>query len=265
MKTIRRGLLLAALWMPAIPMVFADTSSRDVQKAATICQAGSKALGTGNLEKAREEYQKALAAVAAYPEAHMGLATIHMKQGRFDEALRAYEKARDGFAEMGDVLFDIQVKKFQSTQRQITELRDTLNQYKSALGKTVGTTDAHVQQQITEIENSISNLEAIQMPSQSAKREPPGEIFFYIGNAQFRLGRFEEAQKSWERCAERSPKFAMVHNNLAVAYWKTGQFDAAKQALARATELGFPVNPQFKADLEKAAAAAGKSDGAARP
>ena len=57
-------------------------------------------------------------------------------------------------------------------------------------------------------------------------------------------------------CAAKSPKFSMVQNNLTVAYWKKGRFDDAKRALARAQELGFPVNPQFKTDLEQASAAA---------
>jgi hypothetical protein len=44
----------------------------------------------------------------------------------------------------------------------------------------------------------------------------------------------------------------MVHNNLALAYWKAGRLVDAKASLARAEELGFPVHPQFKADLHGA-------------
>jgi len=82
------------------------------------------------------------------------------------------------------------------------------------------------------------------MPVRGEAREAPGEVWFQIGNAQFRLGRLDEAIVSWETCAKKSPKFAQVHVNLAVAYWKQGRFDEARKALARATELGFPVNPR---------------------
>lgn len=41
----------------------------------------------------------------------------------------------------------------------------------------------------------------------------------------------------------------MVHNNLAIAYHGMGRSAQAREHLARAEELGFPVNPQFKEEL----------------
>ncbi len=84
---------------------------------------------------------------------------------------------------------------------------------------------------------------------------PPGEFHFYVGNAMFQLGRVDGAVESWERCRDAKPRFAMVYNNLALAYWKQGRLDDAVAALDKAGELGFPVNPDFRADLTRASAA----------
>ena len=38
----------------------------------------------------------------------------------------------------------------------------------------------------------------------------------------------------------------MAHNNLAVALFYQGKKEAAREALRRAKELGYPVNPDFE-------------------
>jgi tetratricopeptide (TPR) repeat protein len=115
---------------------------------------------------------------------------------------------------------------------------------------------AQIQRQIAQLQDAVHNLEAVQMPAHTDTKQAPGEIDFYIGNALFRLDRPDEALASWESCATKSPNFALVKINLAVAYWKKGRFDEAKSLLAAAEAQGFPVNPHMKADLESAAAGA---------
>ena len=55
----------------------------------------------------------------------------------------------------------------------------------------------------------------------------PGELHFYIGNALFNMNRLDEALEAWETCARMTPRFSLVYNNLAVAYWKKGRLDRA--------------------------------------
>jgi len=153
---------------------------------------------------------------------------------------------------------DLQAKRYTETQRTIATLRDNLRNLQSAQTQNSARAEpTQIQREIATIEDQIHRLEAVDMPSRDKPTEPPGEIYFHMGNAQFRLNRIDEAITSWETCALKSPKFAMVHNNLAVAYWKKGRIGDAKKALTHAKELGFPVNPQFVADLDKAAASAG--------
>ncbi len=245
---------IAVLALQAVPAP-AETKARDLQRAASSCDLGNKALNAGDVKKAQEHFQKALELVPAYPDAHLGLGNVLMKQGRFAEALKEFETCRDSFGVIGDAIFDLRVQQYQAVQHQLTTYRDGLSTLRTELNSAKGD-PAMVQKEIAEVEDSIGKLEAVEMPTKGTAKEAPGEVWFHIGNAQFRLGRMEDAVASWETCAAKSPKFAQVQVNLAVAYWKKGRFEDAKKALGRAADLGFPVNPQMKADLDKAAAAA---------
>jgi Flp pilus assembly protein TadD len=105
------------------------------------------------------------------------------------------------------------------------------------------------------VQARIQVLETMQPPSSSAVREAPAEVLFFEGNALFNLKRLPEAIAVWEAAIARDRKQPLVQNNLAVAYWMTGRLDDARTAMERAEKLGFKVNPNFRADLERAIAA----------
>jgi len=235
----------------------APAAFNDLRRAAGECQEGTKLLMANDVAKAKERFGKALALVPTYPDALLGMGHVDMKEGKYEAALASYEGARDGYRELGESIMDLQAKRFTETQRTIGTLRDNLRNLQSAQTQNSTRADpTQIDRQVATIEDQIRRLEAVEMPSRDKPTEPPGEIYFHMGNAQFRLDRIDDAIASWETCAAKSPRFAMVHNNLAVAYWKKGRLDDAKKALAHAKELGFPVNPQFVADLDKASAGA---------
>lgn len=225
--------------------VLAGPKPGDLNKANRHCQAAVRLLKAGKVDQAREKFEKALALVPTFPTAHIGLGDLAMSEGRFEVALEEYTKARDGYADLGSLFYKLQAKRYADAQKEITSYRDTLSQPNG-----IGFTNL----QRSSIENRISQLESITAPEKGQMDEPPGEIYFKIGNALFRLGRLDEARQAWETCAEKSEKFALVHNNLALLHMQAGEYEAAKRELARAEELGFKVNPQFKADLEKRSA-----------
>ena len=158
-----------------------------------------------------------------------------------------YQLARKGYAEIGAALLDIQSKRYNATADQISSLQDSINSLSSTPNPS-----PQLSLQISQLENAIAQLQAVQPPDRSNVGQPPAEIYFYIGNAQFRMGMLEDAVASWERCVELNPKYAMVYNNLALAYWQQNKLDEARASLATAEELGFPVNPQFKKDVQQA-------------
>lgn len=253
MRSATRVKLPALMILPFLLATFqvqAEIDSQAVRKAGTLFSRGDRALQSGNVEKARTLFEKAVAALPEFPQAHMGLGHIAMSEKRFDEALAQYIQAREGYPKMGAALFEIQSRRYADAQRQINDLRDSINQLR---GQGAGSSNQQdVEYRVAQIENSISRLEAILPPDRDSAGEVPAEIWFYIGNAQFQLGRRDEAVESWQRCAELDPEFAMVHNNLAIALAQAGEVDRARTHLARAEELGFAVNPQFKAELGQA-------------
>jgi Flp pilus assembly protein TadD len=241
-------------------------TARDLQRSMAACSEGTRLLVANDVAKAKESFTKALTFVPTYPDGHLGMGHVLLREGKFQEALDEYMKARDGYQELGEALLDIQAKRFNDTQRTIATLRDNVRNLQSSQTQNSTRADpSRIDREIATTEDQIRRLEAVQMPMKDKPTEAPGEIYFHMGNAQLRLDRVDDAIASWETCAQKSPTFSMVQNNLAVAYWKKGRFDDARRALARATELGFPVNPQFKADLEKAAAAAGAGGAPANP
>lgn len=255
MKTILRltAAALVAVLGTAREAPAAPASARDLQRAAAECQEGTRLLTANDVAKAKERFGKALGFVATYPDAHLGMGHVDMREGKFDEALKEYQLAREGYQELGESLMDLQGKRFNETQRTIGTLRDNLRNLRSSQTQNSARADpTRIDREAAMIEDQIRRLEAVQMPMRDKPTEAPGEIYFHMGNAQFRLERIDDAIASWETCAQKAPKFSMVFNNLAVVYWKKGRLDDAKKALAHAKELGFPVNPQFQADLDAA-------------
>ena len=239
------AIMMLSVFILAAGPACAETKPGDLSKANRYSQAALRLLEAGKIDKAREKFEKALSLVPSFPIAHIGLGDLAMSEGRFEAALEEYTKARDGYADLGTMFFKLQTRRFADAQKKITSLRDGLN---NPAGRgAVGLSSLRRSQ----IENRISQLEGITAPNKDQMNEPPGEIYFKIGNALFRLGRIDEARQAWQTCADKSEKFALVHNNLALLHMQAGDYEAAKKELARAEELGFKVNPKFKADLEK--------------
>ena len=59
-----------------------------------------------------------------------------------------------------------------------------------------------------------------------------------------------KAIKVGEKLVEKAPDFSVGHNNLAVAYYSSNEYDKAIEHLDKAVELGFQANPDFINSLE---------------
>ncbi|MBP7147952.1 MAG: tetratricopeptide repeat protein [Acidobacteria bacterium] len=233
-------------------LAWADSRARELRAAAAQQQRGQKAMLAGDYEAARTHFSEALEILPAFPEAHLGLGHLEMAAQHFDAALAEYTAARDGYSQLGAMLFDVQVDRYRDAQREITVMRDQLRELQSGRVKL---SEGASRTQEVRMEDAIRKLEAVQMPDKSRAGEPPGEVYFFIGTALFRLNRLDDAVQAWEQAARLNPAHAACQNNLAVAYWKQGRVEQARAALAQAEQLGATVNPQFKSDLERAAGA----------
>src|SRR6187399_1275669 len=80
-------------------------------------------------------------------------------------------------------------------------------------------------------------------PRESAKKH----VEFGIAVAQ--KGLWREAIYRWEQAAKIDPTYAAAYNNLAVAYEHEGQFDKARKAYEKATELA-PDNAMLRQNYD---------------
>jgi len=225
----------------------ADASS-DMRRASSLVQRGDKAFQSGDLAKAQKLFGDAIEVIPSYPEAHMGLGHVAMKESRFEDAVAEYTAARDGYADVSGVMQEYRMEKYREAQREIRELEDQISVINDS---NVKVSDATRRDKTLQFEQKIQSLRAMPYPEVGEPVEPPAELFFHLGNAQFRLARHEEALAAWEECVKLDSAFAAVYNNLAVLYMMKDRFDDARQAVARAEELGVTVNPNLKADLAR--------------
>lgn len=249
---MRRSLALVVLLSAALSLAVpspatAGQGDKAMRQAVSLFQQGAASQRRGDVERTKGLYQRAVEALPGFPEALFGLGHIALQEKRYADALESYQQARDGYRNLGNKLYDLRVERFRDAQDEIKVLRDALTEVDNPRNKL-----RNRDMERTKLEEEIRKLGLIRLPSPGEGVEPPGEIFFYIGNAQFHLGRLEEAVRSWEVCAARAPDFPLVHNNLAIGYLKLGRADDASESVQRAEKLGVAVHPELKRDIARA-------------
>jgi len=66
-----------------------------------------------------------------------------------------------------------------------------------------------------------------------------------LGNVYVLIGKFDQAVALFKEALTFSPQSALVHNNLAVAYYYNKQYDLALRCCDKASALGYKVEPRF--------------------
>jgi tetratricopeptide (TPR) repeat protein len=64
-------------------------------------------------------------------------------------------------------------------------------------------------------------------------------------------GRVDESIQTNLKVIEQEPDCAVAYNNLAIAYLEKGDTEAATSHLQKAEALGYAVDPELKAEIEK--------------
>lgn len=217
----------------------------DVQRASGYCKSAEHAMRTGNLRKAHESLDKAIAVMPKFPGAHMGLGHLALMEKRFEDALREYQEARADYALFQEAMLNMKVRDYADAQTEIVALQDELRNQKKIAPNVF---------RENKLENAILRLQRMDTPTRQSFEEPPGQIDFYIGNALYHLGRRDEAVASWEECLRKDHEIAPAYQNLAVGYWEQGRYADAQRTLVEAEKRGLRTSPELKADLERSAA-----------
>jgi tetratricopeptide (TPR) repeat protein len=221
----------------------------DIDKASRYSQRGFRALDSGNVTKAKTQFENALKLVPGFPDAHIGLGHVATSEQRFEDALWEYRAALDGHAQLAEQMYDIEMKRFHEARSLIPRLQQELLMLQSG---DINLSASERRFRITDIENQIRDIENLQPPSRGGAEGAPATVHYHIGNALSRLMRWDEAIEAFETCVRKRPDFGQAYNNLALAYWRGGRIKAAVESLEKAEELGVEVNPRFRSDLQRA-------------
>ncbi len=246
-----RVALVFAVLLAVLPVAAREKNTFAVQSATAVCARAHAALKAGDLAQASALYEEALRLVPEFPDAHMGLGHIAMARREFAGALGHFTIARDRLVVLHADGYARERRAYDDAQVLIPKLEDEIAGLQRLPGGGAGAMD------LQNLQQQIDALRRIHQPTRNAPAPLPAEVFFYRGNALFRLERLDEALADWRECARLDPSFGAVQNNIALAEWSLGHVEAARDALAEARRLGAPVNPEFAAKVEARAKPAG--------
>lgn len=265
--TILGTLLVAAGAASGTPLASSDATERTLRQAMGYAQRGMQSLEKGNAARAAEDFERALKEIPDLPDARVGLGHVAMQQRRFEDALAAYRGAQDAYRRFAAQKVDLAQDRYSRSIDRIQYLQDQksgldkqqrqVDVQGGAMGTGASMDEGKLQRERLEYQREIAQLQTqTQTPPTLAAddSEPPASFDFYEANALFNLKRNGEAITAWERAIGKDPNYAVAFNNLAVAYWMAGRLDDARASLSKADALGFKVNPNFRADLDKSIA-----------
>jgi tetratricopeptide (TPR) repeat protein len=169
------------------------------------------------LDKAHEKFLKSVEVSPNFPESFVELGNIYMRQKDFDKALEEYDKAAESYLRL-----------------------------EAYVSKGIISTAAWKR------EFDVASRE-LYRDLQEPKFAIPPKIYFFKGGAYFRKGMLKEASGQFNKTIELDPNHGDAHNNLAVIYYLTKQYDLAWKHLRLAEESGAKVNPKFVEDLKRVA------------
>jgi tetratricopeptide (TPR) repeat protein len=252
-RAIRWAAAAAALALALGAAQAATPGRRELTKAEQLYQDGLAKEKKGDVQGARTDFLEALKVYPDYGAAQLEIGKLLLAEKKFPEAIEALKKAEEIFTRTADERRKAAMKNYQDAQREIVQQQEQIRNLQNPGPITNKMNETQVTTEVNSREDRVKQLQAIPQPSERDFQKAPGDLYFYLGNAYLREDRLDEALAAWETCRDLMPTFPPVYNNLAFAYWKRGRIDEARAALAKAEELGAPVNPEFKAKLEQAA------------
>jgi tetratricopeptide (TPR) repeat protein len=244
--------LLAAV--PAAPTQ-APTATLTVaqaEEAQKAYQRGLELMQAESFEEAVRHFRTAIALDPKHWLAHYGLGQAYMALKSYPEAVQAYRACRDVFVSFASLDAAQHNALERAREDEIREVRDQILRVQQGKVKTSGAGRIDLSQEV-QLQDRLRVLEGARMRGKENVVTVPAGLMLGLGSAHFRSGRLAEAQAAFLEAVKIDPKLGPAHNNLAVMYMLSGQFEDAKQAVKRAEKAGTRVADSFKQELERRA------------
>jgi Flp pilus assembly protein TadD len=243
-----------ALTVMALALLATAASASDEATAQALKEAqehyrkGETLMFEEDFATAAAEFRMATRLDPDYTLAYYSLGQANMALGRYDEAEAAYLGCRDTISARS--LLDVK-KRGEARQARADELLEI-----DAALERWGGTDAPPNHITIQLQERRRLLEQQQEKDAVNPVAVPAELSIALGSAYFRQRKLDHAEREYEAAIDAGDQTGTAQNNVAVIYMMTGRYDEAKQSVQWAEEAGFRVDPRFKEDLEKRAAAA---------
>lgn len=243
MRALIVGVALLVIAIPA----WAQTTIKpgDQQKAQTYFQQGWKALASESFDEAVTAFSRATTLDPRLTLGFYGLGTAEMGLKHFPEAVKAFEHARDLYAEKDIVANKADADQLlQEEQRQIQVALQQFGATTNSLTTSPRLLD--LQAQYRHMQNERDMVRNVDL------RDPvPAFVHLALGSAYLRSNRLADAESEYRAAVTDDPKMGEAWNNLAVVYLETNRLDDADRAVKAAEKTGFHVPPGLKDDIRK--------------
>ncbi len=231
-----------------------ETAVQDYRRALALDPNYEKAyynLGIGCLdlnkyEEAKSFFLKALEINAAFAEAHAGLGACLLRENDNDAAIAEIQTAQ----KLGYRQAKANINLSAAFLRQ-GRIAPAVDEARKAVALEPGLAMAHNNLGVALSQQGAAE-EATRQFRLALELDPKSkDAYVNLGNLDLQAGRFDEALELYARAVLIDPHDGMVHNNMAVIYFRKEQYIPAKECADKALAEGFKVNPDFLAELKK--------------
>lgn len=165
-----------------------DVQERDLRMAMAYAHRGLSALQKGNVARAREDFDRALAKLPGLPDAHTGLGHLAMRERRFEDALREYRLAEEGWRSMTSLSLRLETQRYADSRNELERLRVLQRDLAQAASRAEARAETggsanpgRYTREVMELDGRIRALEAMNAPVPKPSGEPPGISSFSKG------------------------------------------------------------------------------------
>ena len=219
---------------------FEKESRLNPEKLYVQRQLGMHYEANGDYEAAKDVYLREVAKNPGNPDAHFFLGSLYTSLGEFHKAKNAFEEALYIDPNHGATIEAMSMFVDTDQQRKLSKDILTLSSQKAPNGPA---------QRITIIRERMSSgdyTEALKLSEEATGKFPNHTGFVQlVGESQLKLGRIEEAKKTFQRAIKLNPKELQPHLSLADLYFEQGKFVYAALSFSDAVYLN-PDNPDYR-------------------